>query len=432
MSLALRNRACGLLLLVAIMTLVGQASGQPEVVTSITKSAYLKTDVLVNMLDVLSGGSAAVQDADLLETVIRQDLDYSGFFRVGTSEDQADTLDFMYIIDGSVEGPLRDAEITGEDAPTTVTLNFRDFASRSLIFSKRYRPLPDQMRATAHHFAEQVIEYITPSPAITTSRVVFCRGTGGRADLFVIDYDGFGEMRLTANRTLNVCPAWSPDGSEIAFTSYRNGMQGLFSLDTGTGSVRSVIELEGLNFGADWHPDGHELLLAMSRGGNPEIYRISPEGRIIKRLTVAKSIEVSPSWAPNGRELVFTSDRTGTPQLYIIDEEGTGRRRRTFEGQYNDSADWSPDGKRIVYTSRDNNRNRIVVMDASGENRRILTYESSWGNCEDPSWAPDGRHIVFTSDRTGVFKLYVYDVDEGVSRQLTFGNDPDTTPAWSH
>ncbi len=427
-----RILAAGLSFLVVILLMTGLAQAQPEVVTSITKNAYLKTDVLVNMLDVLSGGSAAVRDADELETVIRQDLIYSGFFNVGTNEDQSDTLDFLYIIEGSVEGPLRDAELTGEDAPTTVTLNFLDYASRSLIFSQRYRALPYKMRATAHHFAEQVIEYITPSPAITNSRIAYCRGGDGRTDLFVIDYDGWGEMRLTANRTLNVCPSWAPDGSEIAFTSYRNGVQGLYSLDTSDGTVRPVIELEGLNFGADWHPDGHELLLSMSRGGNPEIYRISPEGRIIKRLTVAKSIEISPSWAPNGRELVFTSDRTGSPQLYIIDEEGTGRRRRTFEGQYNDSADWSPDGKRMVYTNRENYRNRIVVMDASGENRRVLTASPDWGNCEDPSWAPDGRHIVFTSDRTGVFKLYVYDVDEGISRQLTFGNDPDTTPAWSH
>ncbi len=428
----MRHATVGFLLGLLLLASAGRAMAQTEVVTSITKRAYLKTDALVNMLDVLSGGQAAVRNADLLETVIRQDLLYSGFFRVGASDDQADTLDFVYIIEGSVEGPLRDAEVTGEDAPTTVTLNFLDFTSRSLIFSKRYRPLPAQMRATAHHFAAQVIEYITPSPAITTSRVVYCRGGGGRTDLFVTDYDGFGEMRLTANRTLNVCPCWSPDGSEIAFTSYRNGMQGLFSLDTSTGHVRPIIELEGLNFGADWHPQGHELLLSMSRGGNPEIYRISPEGRIIKRLTVAKSIEISPSWAPNGRELVFTSDRTGTPQLYIIDEEGTGRRRRTYEGQYNDSADWSPDGKRVVYTNREKNRNRIVVMDASGENRRVLTADPAWGNCEDPSWAPDGRHIVFASDRTGVFKLFVYDVDEDTARQLTFGNDPDTTPAWSH
>ncbi len=418
------------LFLVILSLLAVPAWAQIEVGSTISKTAYRKTDILINMLDVLSGGTASVTTADFLENVINDDLVFSGIIRTGRSEDQSDTLDFLFTIEGTVEGPLRDAEITGEEAPTTVNLNFMTWPSRQLVFSKRYRPLPNQIRTTGHHFSQQVIEYISQAPAITMSRVAFCRGTDARTDLFVVDYDGAGEMKLTANRSLNLCPNWSPDGSEIAFTSYRNGTQGLYSLNTHNGRVRPIIELDGLNYGADWHPDGQELLLSLSRGGNPEIYRISPEGRIIKRLTVAKSIEISPSWAPNGRDLVFTSDRTGTPQLYIIDNDGTGRRRRTFEGKYNDSASWSPDGKNIVYATRDGNQTQIVLMEASGENRRVLT-QGSWGNCEDPSWAPDARHIVFTSDRTGVFKLFVYDVVENSFRQLTFGPDPDTTPAWS-
>jgi len=58
--------------------------------------------------------------------------------------------------------------------------------------------------------------------------------------------------------------------------------------------------------------------------------------------------------------------------------------------------------------------------------------DRKWRNCEDPSWAPDGRHLVFASDRSGVFKLYVYDDEEGNFRQLTFGDNPDISPAWSN
>ncbi len=405
-------------------------AGQIEIDSRINKSAYRKTDILLNSFDVLSGGAGSVVQSELVLKIINDDLVFSGLIRTGLSEAVGDSLEFSFTIEGTVEGPLRDAELTGEDAPTTINLNFMSYPSRQLIFNKRYRPLPTQMRATAHHFSRQVIEFISQAPAITMTKIAFCRGTDARTDMYVVDYDGAGELKLTSNRSLNLCPNWSPDGSEIAFTSYRNGTQGLYSLDTHTGSVRPIIELDGLNYGADWHPDGHELLLSLSRGGNPEIYRISPEGRIIKRLTVSKSIEISPSWAPNGRELIFTSDRTGSPQLYIIDDEGTGRRRRTYEGQYNDSADWSPDGKNIVYATREGNVTRIVLMAASGENRRVLT-KGAWGNCEDPSWAPDGRHIVFASERSGVSKLYVYDVVEDIFRQLTFGPDPDTTPAWS-
>jgi len=402
-----------------------------EVIIEHTSTAFIKTDVLINEFDILAGGVASAEAGDLMSAVVANDLRLSGLFRVGHSEGDADSLDFEFAIEGTVEGPLRDAAQTGENAPITISLNLLSFPQRQLLMNKRYRPLPSQMRATAHHFANEVIHWLSGESGMCLSRVVFSRGSGGRRDLYVVDYDGEGLLRLTANRELNLCPSWSPDGSEIAFTSYRNGQQELFSLNTSNGKVRSVIGMDGLNFGADWHPDGKELVLSLSQSGNAEIYRISPEGRIIKRLTVSKAIEISPNWAPGGRDVVFTSDRTGTPQLYIIDSEGAGRRRLTFEGRYNDSAVWSPSGDQIVYATRVGNNTQIVVMKSTGEDRRVLT-DGRWRNSEDPSWAPDGRHIVFASDRSGAFKLYVYDVVEDTFRQLTFGNDPDITPAWSH
>ncbi len=421
-------------LLAVLLTAVSAlAQGSiPDVIMETTKTAFQKTDLLVGTLDVLSGGVPSVEAADRLEEVLANDLLYSGFFRVGRTENQvrADSLKIEFAIQGSVEGPLRDARQTGAPSPTTVSLDLVSFPEGQLLLNKRYRPLPDQMRATAHHFANQVIEMLTGEPGMAFSRVVFSRGTGDRRDLWVVDYDGENLLRLTANRTFNLCPSWRPDGQAIAFTSYQRGEQGLYLLDTATGKVSPIIAQEGLNYGAAWRPDGKEIVLAMSRTGNPEIYRISPTGEILRRLTAMPSIEISPCWDPAGRDIVFTSDRTGTPQLYIVDGDGAGRRRLTFEGKYNDSAAWSPSGEQIVYTTREGDLNQLVIIAATGENRRLLT-DRRWRNAEDAGWAPDGRHIVFTSDRSGTYKLYIMDVVDGDARQLTFGDEPDITPAWS-
>lgn len=421
-----------LIVIVCCLLAAGALAQRPEVIMGVEKEAYERIDVLMETLDVLSGGMASVDVATELENTIAQDLRYSGLFRVGMLESQADTdsLHFEYAIRGQVEGPLRDAEQTGEDAPTTISLDLVTYPDGQLLLNKRYRPLPHKMRATAHHFANQVVEMLTGEPGLAATRVVFSRGSGDRRDLWVVDYDGENLMRLTSNRTLNLCPDWKPDASEIAFTSYDRGMQGLYSLDAATGIVRRIIAQDGLNLGASWRPDGQELLLSLSRSGDPEIYRISPTGEIIRRLTAMPSIEISPDWAPNGRELVFTSDMTGTPQLYILDDVGSARRRLTWEGRYNDSATWSPSGEQMVYATREGNLTQLVLIRATGESRKLLT-DFRWRNCEDPSWAPDGRHVVFASDRTGTFKLYVMDVLEGDVRQLTFGDEPDITPAWS-
>ena len=421
-----------ILVLSGLAPAAARAQSSGDVVLHATKTAYQRIDVLVGLLDVLSGGMAAVEAADLVEEVVTRDLRYSGYFRVGITEAQAitDSLNYEFTIEGSVEGPLRDEAATGEDAPTTITLKLLSYPERQLLLSKQYRPRPEQQRITAHHFSNQVIEMLTGAAGVCLSRICFSRGSGDRRDLHVIDYDGENLLRITANRTLNLCPSWAPDGKTIAFTSYRKGLQALFGLDTRSGRVQQIIAAPGLNLGADWHPSGEELILSLSQTGNPEIYRITPTGEIITRLTVSSAIEISPSWDPAGREIVFTSDRTGTPQLYIMDSDGAGRRRLTFEGRYNDSASWSPDGENVVYAWREGNITQLVLMAATGENRRILT-DRQWRNAEDPSWASDGRHVVFASDRSGTFKLYVMDVVDGDWRQLTVGDDTDITPAWS-
>jgi TolB protein len=427
--MTIRRRWSGALaaFLVGMVLLPALASGQggrTEVSIEHTEKAVLKTDVRMGDFRALSERRDVQDAAARLREVVANDLLLSGLFRVGGLGFKPEELPFSWTVEATVEAAA------GSDGQVTVNLNLLTWPDRQLVQTKRYRPGAEQVRTTAHHFANEIVRTTVGSEGIALTRVAFSRGSGDRRDIYVVDYDGEGLLRLTANRTLNLCPDWSPDGNRLAFTSYRGGQQGLYFLETATGEVRQVIAQDGLNLGADWSPDGKELLISLSRGGDPEIYRITPEGRIVKRLTVSPAIEISPNWAPNGRELVFTSDSSGTPQLYMIDREGAGKRRVTFEGKYNDSAALSPSGEWLAYATREDVLTQIIVMRPGGEDRRVVTDES-WRNCEDPSWAPDGRHLVFASDRTGASKLYVYDVVEGGFRQLTFGNDPDITPGWS-
>lgn len=404
--------------------LAAAQGGRTEVTIEHTQAAVLKTDVRIGDFRALAGSRTVQETAARLREVVANDLRLSGLFNVGGPGLKPEELPFSWTVEATVEPAATDG------GPVTVNLNLLTWPDRQLVQTKRYRPGEDQVRTTAHHFANEIVRTTVGSEGIALTRVAFSRGRGDRRDIYVVDYDGEGLLRLTANRTLNLCPDWSPDGARIAFTSYRGGQQGLYCLETASGEVRQVISQDGLNLGADWSPDGRELLISLSRGGDPEIYRITPEGKVIKRLTVSPAIEISPNWAPNGRELVFTSDSSGTPQLYMIDKEGAGKRRVTFEGKYNDSAALSPNGEWLAYAAREDVLTQIIVMRPGGEERRVVTDES-WRNCEDPSWAPDGRHLVFASDKTGASKLYVYDVVEETFRQLTFGNDPDITPAWS-
>ncbi len=405
-------------------------AGDPEISLGTTRAALERIDMLVQPLEVVSGGTEAQEAAWLVESVIRVDLDYSGFFRALSAEDVGEDTSVQYAVEGVMEGRLPGTGVTAQERAPLLTLKLVAYPGRQLLLSKRYRPTWDRLRATAHHFVNELHLFLTMEPGISLSRVVFARGDGERRDIWCVDYDGEGLLRLTANRTLNLFPAWSPEGERVAFMSYREGQQGLYLLDTRTGGVSLVNETVGSNLAPAWHPEGQELLSSLSKVGQHEIYRLGLGGEIIRRLTVSPAIEISPSWSPTGRDVVYTSDMTGTPQIYVMDSDGSARRRLTYEGRYNDAADWSPNGEQIIYACREHDITQIVLIGVRGENRKVLT-DASWRNCEDPSWAPDGRHVVFASDRTGVFKLYVMDVRDGASRQLTFGGESDKTPDWS-
>ncbi|MCP4145786.1 MAG: hypothetical protein GY752_10960 [bacterium] len=420
-----------LLTLFLIIVSMSVSAQSTEVTLGTEKEAWAKIDIMVKPLEVVSGGEKSQQHAEFVEAIIADDFRFSGLFNVITDTATQDTSAVSFAIEGFLEGRLPGTAVTEEENAPLLTLKLVTWPEQLLIFSKRYRPMEDKLRTTAHHFSNEVITYLTMEPSICMTRLAFTRGSADRRDLYCIDYDGANLLRLTANRTLNLFPAWSPDGSQLAFMSYREGQQGNYLLDTSTGRVRVLSETVGSNLGPSWHPDGTEIIVSLSKTGQHEIYRLNMAGRILRRLTISQAIEVSPEWSPTGNDVVFTSDRSGSPQLYIMGADGSGRHRLTFEGKYNDSAAWSPNGDNIVYACREKDLTQIVMIKATGEDRQVLT-DRSWRNCEDPRWAPDGRHIVFASDKSGVFKLYVMDVLERSVRQLTFGGEPDTTPDWSH
>jgi len=394
--------------------------------------------VAVAELKSLAPASGRSELATMFADIVSRDLELSGIFRVVPRSAHIEKADSSGITTGtinfgdwSVIGAL--ALVKGsyhiEGDRVRVEARLFDVFQRRLLVGRNYHGKVANMRRMAHRFADEILAQLTGERGPFDSRIAFASTRAGRfKEIHVMSLDGGDVRQLTFNQTINLSPAWGPDGS-LLFTSYQRGNPDLYRMDFQAGSVERVAFGPGLNLGGEYSPDGSRIAYSSEEHGNPDIVLAKPDGTPISRVTDSWAIDVSPSWSPDGKRLAFCSNRAGGPQIYIADL-GSGRPQRvTFSGDYNTSPAWSPKGDLIAYVSRVGGRFHIFAVKADGSDARQIT--SGAGDNEDPSWSPDGRYLVFSSSRTGAKKLFVSDVTGGPAVQLTHGNGDDTSPAWS-
>jgi len=282
-------------------------------------------------------------------------------------------------------------------------------------------------RELAHDVANEIVHNLTGERGIFRTRIAYAKKTGTAKEIYIADYDGANERQLTNTGTINISPAFAPDGETIYFTSYQDGDPQLFRVSVRSGETTKISSFPGIAAAPTVSPDGRKIACVLSKDGNSELYVLDLEGRVIKRLTRHNAIDSSPTWSPDGRMIAFSSDRTGAPQIYVMDSDGLGVRRLTYAGGYNDSPIWSQRGDRITFVSRTKQgRFDLASIDTTGIDYRILTEV---GHNENPHFSPDGKHIVFSSTRLSEGDIYTMDLSGSNQRRVTrTGNC--TNPTW--
>jgi TolB protein len=250
-------------------------------------------------------------------------------------------------------------------------------------------------------------------------------------EIYMADYDGANPRRITTNRQLNITPSWSPDARTVAYTSYRRGYPDIFLALIYQGIQQEPTTRGTQNYLPVFSPDGNRIAFVSSRGGtDAEIYVMNRDGSNLRRITNNPGIDVTPTWSPNGMQIAFTSDRAGTPQIYVVGADGLNLRRLTTAESYADRPTWSPAPfNEIAFAARTGAGYDIKILDLATNQTRQLTFGE--GTNESPAYSPNGRHIAFSSTRAGRVQIFTIGRDGRGLRQVTRdGNN--FTPAWSN
>jgi len=336
--------------------------------------------------------------------VVTADLYRSGLFKMidsgGLATLPSEPADVQYqtwrargadaIVIGSV-----DARSAGN---WTVKFRLLDVAKQAQLAGFSYDVSTQQLRNTAHRIADAIYEKLTGDVGVFSTRITYVVKNGTRFELQVADADGFGAQTILASNEPIVSPAWSPDGTRLAYVSFERKKPIVYIQSLLTGGRTVVANFRGSNSAPAWSPDGRRLAVVLTKDGSSQIYLVNPDGSGLARLTNSGGIDTEPNFSPDGQWILFTSDRGGSPQLYRVAVSGGTPERLTFDGSYNVSPRYAPDGNSFVFVQRSGGRFNVAVQDFVSKQTQTLTDGAV---DESPSFAPNGRIILYATEVKG-------------------------------
>jgi TolB protein len=307
------------------------------------------------------------------------------------------------------------------------------------VLGKQYNETAseDMARTIAHRFADEIIARLGGGVnGIAETKIYFVSTRSGSKEIWVMDYDGQNQHQITHLGSISISPRISPDNSRVAFSTL--GREGwsvrMYSLELGRMVSFPGGSAGGSNLSPAWSSDGSSLAFSSSRSGDSEIWMADANGNGVHRVTSITGPNVAPVFNPRtNAQLAFVSGRTGEPQIYTMGADGSNMQRMTDSG-YAVSPSWSPSGGMLAfawnrkYGPGDPGGQDIYVFEIASMHWLQVTHES--GNNDFPSWAPDTRHIVFQRRIGKTSQIWTMLSDGTHQQQLTRAGD-NSMPNWS-
>lgn len=219
--------------------------------------------------------------------------------------------------------------------------------------------------------------------------------TKGYEDIYVINGDGTNIRSVFSHTELSEHPTWSPDNSQIAFTSYQDGYAQIYVMNADGTNAKNIINDNHATDYPAWSPNGKEI--AYSCYGE-DICLMDMDGGNQRRLTNDDLYDSTPVWSPDGTMLAFTSSSPGSSAFYevrLINADGSNLRNLTNNNVWDSTPVFSVDGEQVAfYSSSDGDFSHVFITDIGGGNaKRFSTHDIESGNWV--IWKPVGDILPF-------------------------------------
>lgn len=295
--------------------------------------------------------------------------------------------------------------------------------------------------------------------------LAYASASGGSGDIFTVRADGTDRRQLTSGPGAETTPAFSPDGTRIAYFAWEDATMSVMVMDAGGGHPTKLATTPAtqpycVRGGPLWSPDSRSLIYPTSPtcDARIDLFIVGADGSSpATRLLADGTNSVYPAWSPDGKRIAFLgSDPAGGVGLYVTDVGPGGalsgglaaRRIGTSTGDLANvgpDIQWSPDGTKLVAVAataaqqpggRGAEAGDLVIVDPDGSGSSLLAEQGY-----NPRWSPDGQRIAFhrqvdpsefVNERPCTARMWVIDADGTDERRLDdLGDGCDAPPLWS-
>jgi Tol biopolymer transport system component len=297
---------------------------------------------------------------------------------------------------------------------------------------------------------------VAPPPAKAAfpghnGRIVFWReDSNGVAQIWVADKDLSNQVKLTSKSAESGWAAWKAGGAKLVFASTRadpdptdaRTIVDIFKMNPdGTGVVK-LTDSKALDADPGWSPDGRKIAFDSDRADRPgrgEIHVMDSDGTNVRRVTTLPAyamLDLAPRFSPDGRRIVFTRyvKDPGLSALFTVRVDGGGLKQLTPWRNGAANAHWSPNGKKLVFEAYTYIKRRcygdIYTVDSDGQHLTNITHNRCHKGSSDPVWSPDGKKIMFRSGDVSSVGLATMNPDGSARHFITPQHEDGHWPDW--
>ncbi|CDX45642.1 Protein TolB [Mesorhizobium sp. SOD10] len=278
-------------------------------------------------------------------------------------------------------------KITGEKGYFDTRVVFVDESGAKNARKKRLA-IMDQDGANVRYLSDGRSIVLTPRFSPNRQEITYMSYESGQPKVYLLQIET-GQRELVGNFPgMTFAPRFSPDGQKVIMSLLRDdGNSNIFAMDLRSRSTTRLTDSTAIDTSPSYSPDGSQIVFTSDRGGGSgrsQIYVMGADGSNPHRISFGDGVYSTPVWSPRGDLIAFTKQSGGEFQIGVMKTDGSGERILS-SGFQQEGPTWAPNGRVLMFFRDSAGGPKLVSVDLTGRNEQQIPTANY---ASDPAWSP--------------------------------------------